>query len=291
MSETRFRDRYAVQRFKDGGIVIDLSTGDYVRLKAKAGIICDLLVESDEASSAVAEAAKQLGITGEEAARAIETVVSGLANPAPRRDPVGAFHYSPAIDGTGYLLSSRGLPRLWVSLDGSNVRAIPNGPTSAAQLYEYVRAVAPKLLFLQGATVMHGAGCVTNERLRAFCGESGAGKTTTARAFGAAGGNVISEDLLLLASASPLTVYVNGEKVLHGWARTMAERLGRTRSEEVSAVGAREALSGERIPVKEIWLVDAERRHLGEGIHPRALPITDAAVRLMSSLFLGARYG
>jgi hypothetical protein len=210
VNETRFRDRYAVQRFEDGGIVIDLSTGDYVRLNSTAAVISDFLAEANEASAAVPEVAKRLRITNDEAARAIETVVSGLANPAPRRDPVGDFHYGPATDGTGYVLSSRGLPRLWVSLDGSSVRLIPEEALSASQLYEYVRAVAPKLLFLQGATVMHGAGCVTNKNLRAFCGESGAGKTTTARAFGAAGGRVISEDLFSLhrlpLSLSTLTV-------------------------------------------------------------------------------------
>jgi hypothetical protein len=288
VTEALLSERFAVLTLTDGGILIDLSTGDYTRLNVTAAIVCDVLASSTTGTSTATRVAERLRISQTNATQAIESVTSALKTLPPRRKLAGDFRFEPASEGTGYVLLSGGVPRLWTSEDGLRLRVVHPGPMGVAELYEYVRSIAPKLLFLQGESVLHAAGCVTSGRLRAFCGESGAGKTTTARAFRAAGGRLISEDLLVLGSAAPLAIYAGGEKSVHGWARETAKILQAAPETELPTSTLRGALTGEQLAVREIWVIDAARRRPADGLSPRALGATDAAVAVMSSLFLGA---
>jgi hypothetical protein len=283
-----FGDRYAVQRLADGGIVIDLATGDFTRLNVTAAAICQALVSTDDPSTVAGNVAAQLGTTRENAVRAIESTTDALARPAPRRTPVGALHYRRAPDGGGYELLSAGVPRLSVSNDARFVRALPGPAIEESQLYEYVRSVAPKILFVRGTPVIHGAACVVGNDLLAVCGESGAGKTTSVRALVEAGARTVSEDLLVVASETPLAVYVNGEKFVHGWARAAAKQLLAARDRTISTSDLEKRLAGETLPVDRIWTIAADRRGTSEQIAPCSIGPTDAVIALMSSLFLGA---
>lgn len=282
-----FRERFAVAAFPDGGVVIDLVTGTYTRLNRSATVICEALVAADDASSAARLAAQHLRIDSAEALRSVEEVVLALDTPSPRRDRPDPFRYAPAPDHDGYILSSNGSPRLWISANGLLVRAVSTGASTAIPLSEYLRAAAPKLLFLQGAAVLHGAACQGVGGLTAFCGESGAGKTTTAHAFSSAGANLFSEDMLVVASLSPLTVHSRGEETIRQWALDAADRFNR--ASNIDASGLQAALAGPPEVVREMWFISAEHRVEGSGrILPRRLGATDGALAVMASVFLGA---
>jgi hypothetical protein len=287
MTASSFGERFAVATFADGGIVVDLVTGAYFRLNASAAIICEALVAADDVQSAGVMVAKRLRIDDGEAARAVEEIRVALGTPSPRRDRPDPFRYGPAPEGDGYVLSSNGSPKLWMSADGLVIRALSVQRESTAQTFEYLRAAAPKLLFLQGAVVLHGAACTSGHGLLVFSGDSGAGKTTTAKAFSAAGATLFAEDMLVVGSPSPLAIHAGGEQAIRKWAADAAELFHRTTPLDASGLSA--VIEGAVTPVAEIWFIAAEHRAEGaDRILPRRLGATDGALAVMSGLFLGA---
>jgi hypothetical protein len=282
-----FSESVAHVRFEDGGVAVDLASGTYLALNRTAAIVCDALAAAP-AEDAVARVARELAISRDEAGRAVGAVGSGLASPAPPALDPGPFRYERAGDGDGYTLTHAGAVRLRVSSDGRRV-TVPSPTVPTSQVYEYLRATAPKILFLRGATVLHGGACRVGDGLRALCGASGAGKTTTVRAFGAAGRAVVSEDLLPLASLAPPRLYVEGERRIHAWAREAAGQVAAGRETTLDTAALEAALSGETARVDELWFLDVRRRHAaGAEIRLRRLPEPEAAVALMGATFLGA---
>ncbi len=284
-----FRARYAIRRFRDGGILVDLATGTYLHLNVSAANICSILGETEDIELARSELARGWGGADDDAGRMIRDVVEGLGRLGPRREPLGALRYLPAERG-GYVLTSNGAPRMLVSADGTSVQlASPRDPLSAAQIYGYLRAIAPKVLFLQSTVVIHGAASRVRDGVRVISGESGAGKTTTARAFDAVGANLFAEDMLVVASTSPLNVYSGGEKVINTWAGRSAEQLGLNSSKEIDASPLRATTLGEQAPVSEIWFIDGSRRRQDrDEILPRRLGETAGALLMMTGMFLGS---
>jgi hypothetical protein len=119
-------------------------------------------------------------------------------------------------------------------------------------------------------------------------GESGAGKTTTARAFGAVGAELFAEDMLVISDASPPRVYSAGEKAINAWSERSAEQLVCYPREEIDASALLASDWGEPTPVREIWFIDAARRdRSGSAILPKRLGETDGALAAMTGLFLG----
>src|SRR6185436_4749194 len=85
----------------------------------------------------------------------------------------------------------------WTDARGGALRLLASPAALRFELGQYVRAMTPKLLQLRGALVVHASACALPAGVTAFSGESGAGKTTTARAMAAVGGELISEDLMV----------------------------------------------------------------------------------------------
>jgi hypothetical protein len=286
---TAFLDRYAIRNFHDGGVLIDLATGTYMRLNISATDICAVLADASDIGSAAAQLTRRWGRTEDAALRTIRDVVEGLGQLGLRREPPGAFRYAASPQG-GYVLTSNGSPRVRNSSDGTSAwLASPDVPATTAQIFGYLRAIAPKLLFLQSTVVIHGSASRIQGGVRVISGESEAGKTTTARAFHAAGRTLFAEDMLVLTSSSPLRVYDGGETAINAWAARSAKRLAHSPHDKIDAAVLRTATAGEPIPVSEIWFIDSARRgQCGDQIVPRRLGETEGALAVMTSLFLGA---
>lgn len=284
-----FRTRYALQRFRDGGILVDLTTGIYLRLNLSAVEICSILAETDEIGLARSALAQRSRSTEADAEMMIRDVMEGLGQLGPRREPPGAFRYLPDECG-GYVLASNGVSQIRVSPNGTSVQLVsPSDPPDAAQLYGYLRAIAPKLLFLQSTVVIHGAASRIRHGIRVISGESGAGKTTTARAFDAAGASMFAEDMLVVASVSPLCVYSCGEKAINTWASQSAERLTRNPGDVIYGSPLKATDHGQPTSVLEIWFIDGSRRTNDyREILPKRLGETAGGLAVISSLFLGS---
>jgi len=279
-----FGERYALRTFPEGGIVVDLKTGSYSRTNRSATVICAALLSSGPV--APLEIASTLGIDTATADDLIRQVIDGLAAHAPRRVRPDPFIYAMAGDAGGYVLSANDLPKLLVSGAGDTVKVATPSVLDERHLYDYLRALAPRLAFLRGRAVIHGAACTVGATTFAICGDSGAGKTTTARAFAAAGAELIAEDMLVIDHPSPLRIKTDGEKAIHAWASETAARLRREGRADASTLEA--AWEGPSTGVQQLWFIAAEGRLRDqEQIVRNELDSIDATLTSMASLFLG----
>src|SRR5262249_20724838 len=224
------------------------------------------------------------GLSRREASRAIADVVAGLAAPAIRSAPPGAYHFIPTANG--YILRQDSRKLLEVERGGQMI-SLPGGhpPDQPALLEFYVRALAPKLLFQRHVAVLHASSCLTDkEEVIAFAVLSGAGKTTTAKAF-AATMRLMSEDLLVFADAEEPRVLVNAERFIHDWAHEVSVALLAS-PEGVTPSDISNVVRGPSVPVERLLFLDRSRR-IGDQFAAQPLEKSDALITFMTHDFLG----
>jgi hypothetical protein len=241
-----FARRFALAALDGGGVLFDLESGAYFRLNAAATTGCAELqraVSLDDAVAAIAARAQAPAPVIREQLRALAAEAS--AGTRVRHEPVGPFRYTAAAGG-GYDLLHGARATLTISADGRRLALAAPLAELRLPLHEHVRAVAPKLLFLQGVTVLHGASCRDvpgiGPGVLGLCGASGAGKTTTARLLAGHRASPISEDLMVMGPdpARP-AVFAGGEAAVHDWARAAATALERDPGAAVDATPLRDA--------------------------------------------------
>jgi hypothetical protein len=279
-----FDGRYLLARYPTGGVVVDLESGNYYRVNGSAALVCDALRAGADVEGRIAG---ELGVPHAEAARMVANVTAGLTVPAVRDTPQGSYHFHPAPGG--YVLRNGARTVLEVEGTHLSIRLPPDGePPNEMQVEVYVRALAPKLLFQRGVTVLHASACMVAGKLIAFAGMSGAGKTTTARAFVKAGAGLVSEDLVVLApEARQATVLTEAEPFIFGWARRAAFQLLSEPRKPVPSDALQSLVDGPATQLDQIFFLDRVRRAGNEfAISPLAEP--DALVSLMTHDFLGA---
>ena len=280
-----FRDRFGIETFGDEGVLIDLATGSYFQLNGTATKVCLALQATDSSAEAAALVAASLEIRAEQALSLVEAVRADLAK-TPVRSPIaGPFRYK--RQGDGYLLEDEGTPVLTIDGHGQWIRRASPGDALRFRLLDYVRGVTPKLLYLRGTPVLHASACVLSEGVTAFAGPSGAGKTTTARAFAKAGRPLLAEDLLLLAPGHPTpTIALDGERRAHDWADETCSRLATFGEADCDRLDSLLEGAATR-SLDAIWFVDRSRR-VGDSLQRRPLSPLEGALALMSNNFLGA---
>jgi hypothetical protein len=286
-----FAQRFLLARYERGGVVIDLESGNYYRVNRTAALVCDALLRTPDSTAAATSVASELGIDEQEAGRVVEQVVAGLNVPGVRGEIQGSYHFYP--NDAGYELRHGENRVLDISADGARLRIAAGAPQlPASQLELYVRSLAPKLLFQSDVSVLHASSCVAAGRLIAFAGVSRAGKTTTARAFSAAGATLVSEDLVVLApgQASSLVI-TDGERRVHDWAAAVTAQLVAAPDRPASTAALASATTqGPTTRLDAILFMDSSRR---EGREFRIAPLeeADALAELLRHDFLGASEG
>jgi len=286
-----FADRYLLTRYASGGVVVDLESGNYYRVNRTAALVCEALLRNRDRTAAAASVARELRVDAQEAASVVADVVAGLNVPGLRGEIQGSYHFFPTA--AGYELRHGANPVLEVSADGARVRIAPNAPRASVPTMElYVRALAPKLLFQKQISVLHAAACVIGGRLVAFAGVSGAGKTTTARAYTQAGATLIAEDLVVLSGdQAGAAVLTEGEKRIHAWASATAGRLMEAPEREISTTALTEqAIEGPTLRLHSILFLDRSRRE-GTDFKTEPLEAPDALAELLRHDFLGDDVG
>jgi hypothetical protein len=284
MTPVDLRDHCILARFPSGGVVVNLDTGNYFRVDLFASQICEVLIDLD-VSDPSGEIARRLKIPLERAEIAIAETCTALAVAPARGRPPGPFHFLP--ESTGYGLWHAGKRVLTVSSVDLEISIASDGEATQSPLLEmYVRALAPKIMFLRGLSVIHASACATESALVAFAGLSGAGKTTTARSFAAAGATLVAEDLVVLKPGLSRPSLARGaETRVHSWAKTIADRLARGAS-RVSSQELAAMADGDGTDINAICFLDARRRQ-GTKFQFRALSGPEGLLSLMTHDFLG----
>ena len=288
---TRFSERYAVEVLADGGIAVDLTTGGYVRLNRPAALICAAMTTCETIEADALRRPRSQHLRS-------QCSIDNRRRRARPRGPCTQARTDRSLSVSAVGTKRRLLPFVQRRAE---ITALPRPanpfvcrtPVSAelgAEVFEYLRTVAPKLLYLRGATVLHGSACWTRATLRGFCGDSGAGKTTTARAFGRTGNALFAEDMLVLASIFPIAVPCWRRGAINSWATQGAARLTEAvPGSEFSTDGLMAAFTGAAATVGEIWFIEAARRsHEISRIELQRLAPTEGALALVGSLFLGS---
>ncbi len=160
-------------------------------------------------------------------------------------------------------------------------------PPPRAQLELYVRALAPKILFQRGITILHASACVARGKLIAFAGLSGAGKTTMVRAFADAGARLVSEDLVAFSSIGQTAVLTDAESLIHRWAERTSLSLLAVPRVPIPSGDLADALGGPTHSLDRILFLDRGRR---KGTDLTALKVDEATalIALLQHNFLGS---
>jgi hypothetical protein len=286
LTPAAFRSRFALATFPDGGVVVDLETGSYSRLNASGAAVLEELERADTTEAAVAAVAQRLRATTAIAGQHVATLMSALGGAGLRHEPPDPFRYRAASDG-GYDLWHGTTCVLRVDEAARKVTMVAMPQDLPLRPYDYVSAMAPKLLFLRGITVMHGSGCVDTDDLVGICGKSRAGKTTTARTLARHGRELVSEDLLVFApDLTAPAVYLEGERRAHRWSIDVGRALESGQGATADIDPLVEAASGPTRRLGRLWFLDAARR--GETFALRALSRTRTLELVLANHFLGA---
>jgi hypothetical protein len=281
-----FRERFALATFPDGGVVLNVETGSYARLNAAGAAVLEELARADDDAAARAAIAARLRAPDAVAAEHLAALTAGLEAPGVRIEPPDPFRYRVA-EGGGYNLWHGPTRVLHVDADGRTLALVSPPEALSLRVYDYVSAVAPKLLFLRGVTVLHGSSCLHEGRLGGICGKSRAGKTTTARTLARHGRKLVSEDLLVLGpDLTAPRVFVGGEGHVDRWARAAAATLAAGAGTTTSVDELLGAAGGDDVPLASIWFLDAARR--GASFAARPLARARALELVLANHFLGA---
>lgn len=284
-----FSERYLVASYADGGVVVDLQSGNYYRVNRTAALVCETLGQQADRTVADRFIANELRVDEAEASRIVDHVVSDLGSTRIHGEIQGSYHFYPTE--TGYELRHGGRRVLNIFTDDSRIEIEPTAASTmtASQLELYVRAFAPKLLFQAGIAMLHASACLIDQSLIAFSGLSGAGKTTTAQALQGAGAKLVSEELLVFAPDGPSAVVITGgEALVFEWSRTAASELFRERRCSASMTSLIADLgSGSTNALQEIVFLDNTRRR-GIEFTTERLQGASALAELFRHHFLGA---
>jgi hypothetical protein len=260
------QDRFAFAPAGRGAILLDTSSGAVLELNESAAFVWERKLSGEPLGVIVDALAARYALPLGAARRDVEQVLEPPGE-GPAENP-GEAHYESTPEG--YAFSFRDELAFVLEPTGRRLKAAADiGEKMAAPL---LRAVAPKLLALQGETVLHASAVSVGGKVIAFTGASGAGKTTTARALSAAGGAIVSEDLLWVGTeGTEVMVAENGERVIGAWVAEAERQLRASGEVECGGFGA-SLRRGPLLPLSEIGFLDVRRRagesYLGKALRP-----------------------
>ena len=254
---TRTRERYELATTADGGVLLDLDSGDLHRLNATAALVWELALAGaspDEiAAGLVTRFEIDPAIAARDSARALKLEAYALG------ERPSDFFYEPS-DG-GYRFVAGGAPVFRIAGDGSWIAA--TGAGDPARTGYHLRGFLAKVAALLGMPVLHASSVRQPDGTALlFVGKSGAGKTTSARAFARAGCELLSEDKVVVETdGDTVWMVADAEKELHHRTALLQEELVRQPAGTVcdtrSLLGA---VGGHRDRIGEIFFIRAEGR-------------------------------
>ncbi len=282
----RFSERYVWSAFPEGGVVLDLEVGTYFRANATVLHVCEALAASTATEQVARDVAARLKIDVPTAEGAIAQILSDLHAQAEPKPIGGAFVYRST--GSGYALFDGDRPFIEVDTSGRSVRLCLPARDSPMPVQQALRSLMPKMFLLQGMSVLHVSSCLMSDNLLAFGGASGAGKTTTVRAFAEAGAKVVSEDTLVVSWENGVpSVFLDSEKALRAFAARGAARLQADPTGPIDCGELQSIANGPRRRIDRLWFLDPARRQ-GIEFQTVMLPKAEALVEFLDGSFLAS---
>lgn len=278
------REDFAVATFPDGGLLLHLLSGDFFPLDGVTARVWEMVNQGGGGDAMLAGIASALHVPAHDASVLLANVLrqaTALRDHRPAAPPV-FFEDERALslrDGTRTLMS---LDKRSLSLIVTDdLRQRSNEDMAAA-----FRVFVPKVFARWFPLAMHASAVGIGDRTILFCGESGAGKTTTARTLAdeITGVRLYSEDVVVFRDQGGVLMMIEGaEPAIQAWmlevTATLIER--REPSHEVGDLQrALDAAPG-RLPIHKAIFLDADRR---TGDHWILGPLSPAAT--LSRLFL-----
>jgi hypothetical protein len=277
-------ERFALVEFERDGLLLDLSSGSLFHLNESAAVVWVHVLRGMPPAAVAEILATRYRLPQ---ATAIQHVGEALAlDPGGVDAPasVQPFLYERAAET--YVLSRAGTPLLTIDARGETVRLSGPDRVDARELPFVLQTVAPKLMALRGHFVLHASAVSVGRAVVAFCGKSGAGKTTTARALARAGATPVCEDKLVVRlGVDRIEGFVRGERTIMAWVAEMAAALAAGRT--ASCEGLDLAAGGESGVLTAIGFLDADRRQGGSMVAAQ-LGLSQATAAMFRNAFHGS---
>jgi hypothetical protein len=285
VNEDALRERFDLVAIDEEGILIDREGGGVYRLNRTACEIWTAVMAGISIAEISDQLCQRFGLDESQAARDARAVLQEIPE-APLKPISDPFHWGVTANGYGFFEGER----LLCEIDGAatTLRLARGARVTEAEARGHLKSVAPKILALRGVFVLHASAVELHGSLLVFSGRSGAGKTTSARAFARTGARLVSEDLLVLVpSPRGPCAAVGGEAAILAWIAEQAAGLARTPDRAITCEPLTRAVEGASLPIDQILLLDADRR-VGDRMRLEPLARPDALVALLESAYFAS---
>jgi hypothetical protein len=230
---------------------------------------------------------RDFGITRQQAERDALVAFEELPSGPPPLASNDRFRWAVLPAGYGFFVDGSLL--FEVDARGDSLRPRSGSPATEEQARLQLKSVLPKLLALRGIRVLHASAVERQRSLLVFSGRSGAGKTTSARAFvDAAGARLVSEDLLIFTPGNAAgDAVLAGERIVRAWVEEKARELAASPERPLDCRALDRCRDGDHLAVRRVLLIAADRR-TGDRIQVESLSRPDALLALLESAFIAS---
>jgi hypothetical protein len=257
------REDFAAATFADGGVLLHLPSGEVFQLEKMAATAWNVIGRRASGGATIAETAAALRLSAEEARALLGSVLAQARSLHVRRPST-----PPAFWDEEQVLSLRDGPTTLMSLDKrSSVLTVASTlrDRSDEELAAALRVFVPKIFGQWFPLAMHASAVSVGERTIMFCGESGAGKTTTARILSEEliGSQLFSEDVVAFQDAAGTLMMVDRvEAVVRAWMADATATLVARREPHCDVLALRRTLDRQsaRLPIHKAIFLRADRR-------------------------------
>jgi hypothetical protein len=183
----------------------------------------------------------------------------------------------------------RGQPLLEIDGDANHVRLLVPPEAAPIPLEHALRLVSPKILAARDHLVLHASTCEIGGGLIAFCGASGAGKSTVASLLGGFGAAKRTDELLVVSMTHGVARgHPDAEKEAYAWCAAGARTLATGRTNTLACADLGQVARQPALPLAKLVFLDAGRRGAGT-FETEVVPPAQAVPDLLLAAFLGRR--